>query len=80
MAASVPATEHSVMCVRGADGELETFAQILDVYPSGIVSAVSDGFDLFKVITETLPQLRTASRPATASSSSARTPATRWTS
>jgi len=58
VAASVPATEHSVMCVRGADGELETFEQILDVYPTGIVSAVSDGFDLFKVITETLPQLK----------------------
>ncbi|WP_082473801.1 nicotinate phosphoribosyltransferase [Curtobacterium sp. Leaf261] len=56
--ASVPATEHSVMCVRGADGELETFEQILDVYPTGIVSAVSDGFDLFKVVTETLPALR----------------------
>ena len=58
VAASVPATEHSVMCVRGADGELETFEQILDVYPTGIVSAVSDGFDLFKVLTETLPQLK----------------------
>ncbi|WP_083295169.1 nicotinate phosphoribosyltransferase [Curtobacterium sp. BH-2-1-1] len=58
VAASVPATEHSVMCVRGAEGELATFEQILDVYPTGIVSAVSDGFDLFKVITETLPQLK----------------------
>ncbi len=46
------------MRVRGADGELETFEQILDVYPTGIVSAVSDGFDLFKVITETLPRLK----------------------
>ncbi|PZF61946.1 nicotinate phosphoribosyltransferase [Curtobacterium sp. MCPF17_047] len=58
VAASVPATEHSVMCVRGANGELETFEQILDVYPTGIVSAVSDGFDLFKVLTEVLPQLK----------------------
>lgn len=56
--ASVPATEHSVMCVRGAEGELETFEQILEVYPTGIVSAVSDGFDLFKVVTETLPALK----------------------
>ena len=57
VAASVPATEHSVMCVRGEQGELATFNAILDAYPTGIVSAVSDGYDLFKVITEVLPQL-----------------------
>jgi nicotinamide phosphoribosyltransferase len=57
LGASVPATEHSVMTVRGPQGELETFNTILDTFPTGIVSAVSDGFDLFKVITETLPQL-----------------------
>ncbi len=69
------------MCVRGADGELETFEQILDVYPTGIVSAVSDGFDLFKVITETLPAAQGPHhRPATASSSSGPTRATRSTS
>ncbi|BDZ48988.1 nicotinate phosphoribosyltransferase [Frondihabitans sucicola] len=58
VAASVPATEHSVMCIRGEQGELETFEQILDTYPTGIVSAVSDGYDLFKVVTEVLPALR----------------------
>ena len=56
--ASVPATEHSVMCIRGEKGELETFEQILDTFPTGIVSAVSDGFDLFKVVTDVLPALR----------------------
>lgn len=58
IAGSVPATEHSVMCFRGPDGELETFNKILDVFPSGIVSAVSDGFDLWKVLTETLPAIK----------------------
>lgn len=58
VAASVPATEHSVMCIRGQEGELETFNKILDVFPTGIVSAVSDGFDLWKVLTETLPALK----------------------
>jgi len=58
VAASVPATEHSVMCIRGEQGELETFNQILDAFPTGIVSAVSDGYDFFKVITEVLPQLK----------------------
>jgi nicotinamide phosphoribosyltransferase len=57
VAASVPATEHSVMCIRGEQGELETFNQILDAFPTGIVSAVSDGYDFFKVITEVLPKL-----------------------
>jgi nicotinamide phosphoribosyltransferase len=57
VAASVPATEHSVMCVRGEAGEMETFEQILDTFPTGIVSAVSDGYDLFKVVTEILPAL-----------------------
>lgn len=56
--ASVPATEHSVMTVRGPQGELETFNTILDTFPTGIVSAVSDGYDLFKVLTETLPKLK----------------------
>lgn len=58
LGASVPATEHSVMTVRGPQGELETFHTILDEFPTGIVSAVSDGYDLFKVLTETLPLLK----------------------
>ncbi|KQO98156.1 nicotinate phosphoribosyltransferase [Leifsonia sp. Leaf264] len=58
VAASVPATEHSVMCLRGQDGELETFDRLLDLYPTGIVSAVSDGYDFFGVLTEILPQLK----------------------
>ncbi|MFJ3393357.1 nicotinate phosphoribosyltransferase [Leifsonia aquatica] len=56
VAASVPATEHSVMCIRGQRGELETFNAILDAYPTGIVSAVSDGFDLFQVVTEVITE------------------------
>lgn len=58
LGASVPATEHSVMCIRGQQGEKETFEQILRTFPSGIVSAVSDGYDLWKVITETLVDLK----------------------
>jgi nicotinamide phosphoribosyltransferase len=54
IAASVPATEHSVMTVRGEAGELETFHRVLDAFPTGIVSAVADGYDFFKVITKTL--------------------------
>lgn len=56
---SVPATEHSVMCT-GIEsvGELETFSRLLDLYPSGVVSVVSDTFDLWRVLTEYLPALR----------------------
>ena len=56
--ASVPATEHSVMCIRGEQGELETFHAVLDAFPTGIVSAVSDGYDYWNVLNVTLPKLK----------------------
>ena len=56
---SVPATEHSVMTVFGEDGEFEMFRRLItEVYPSGIVSIVSDSYNLFKVLTEYLPRLK----------------------
>jgi len=55
---SVAATEHSVMCAGGQSGELETFARLLDLYPSGILSVVSDTWDLWHVLTSILPQLK----------------------
>jgi nicotinamide phosphoribosyltransferase len=62
---SVPATEHSVMCAGGKEDELETFRRLLRLYPSGILSVVSDTWDLWKVIGELLPALRSEimSRP-----------------
>ena len=54
---SVPATEHSVMCAGGQDGEIETFERLLSLYPSGIVSVVSDTWDLWEVLTSFLPKL-----------------------
>jgi nicotinamide phosphoribosyltransferase len=57
---SVAATEHSVMCSGSKDGELETFNRLITaVYPAGIVSIVSDTWDLWKVCTEYLPALKT---------------------
>jgi nicotinamide phosphoribosyltransferase len=57
---SVAATEHSVMCSGSKDGELETFKRLItEVYPLGIVSIVSDTWDLWKVCTEYLPALKT---------------------
>lgn len=56
---SVPATEHSVMCAGGKAGEFETFKRLItEVYPSGIVSIVSDTWDLWKVLTDYVPRLR----------------------
>lgn len=55
---SVAATEHSVMCAGSQAGELETFERLLALYPTGIVSVVSDTWDLWKVLTQILPQLK----------------------
>jgi nicotinamide phosphoribosyltransferase len=56
---SVAATEHSVMCMGTNTGEQETFERLItEVYPNGIVSIVSDTWDLWKVLTEYLPNLK----------------------
>ena len=48
---SVPATEHSVMCMGDVTNEVETFRRLIeDVYPEGIVSIVSDTWDFWNVI------------------------------
>lgn len=50
---SVPATEHSVMCMGSKEGEIDTFRRLItELYPSGIVSIVSDTWDFWKVISE----------------------------
>ena len=50
---SVPATEHSVMCMGAEDNELETFRRLIcDLYPSGVISIVSDTWDFWRVITQ----------------------------
>ncbi|WP_343631452.1 nicotinate phosphoribosyltransferase [Fluviicola sp.] len=56
---SVSATEHSVMCMGTIEDEIGTFRRLIcDVYPKGIVSIVSDTWDLWKVLTNYLPQLK----------------------
>ena len=55
---SVPATEHSVMCMGTQGDEIGTFSRLLDMYPAGIVSIVSDTWDLWKVLTEYAPALK----------------------
>lgn len=56
---SVPATEHSVMCMGEKEKEIETFRRLInELYPTGIVSIVSDTWDFWKVISEYLPELK----------------------
>lgn len=68
---SVAATEHSVMSTGimsqdsvllptegRSQGELALFEKLLDLYPSGILSVVSDTFDLWNVLEYILPQLK----------------------
>lgn len=58
LAGTVPATEHSVMCAGGDENERETFQRLLDLYPSGILSVVSDTWDFWGVMTELLPSIK----------------------
>ncbi len=56
---SVAATEHSVMCVGEQENEVDTIHRLLtEVYPTGILSVVSDTWDLWKVLTDYVPQLK----------------------
>lgn len=56
---SVAATEHSVMCAGGCDKEFETFKSLItEVYPNGILSIVSDTWNLWKVLTDFMPRLK----------------------
>lgn len=56
---SVAATEHSVMCMGTIEDEIGTFKRLVtEVYPKGIVSIVSDTWDLWKVLTDYLPKLK----------------------
>ena len=56
---SVAATEHSVMCMGTDTGEYDTFKRLItEIYPKGILSIVSDTWDLWKVLTNYLPGLK----------------------
>jgi nicotinamide phosphoribosyltransferase len=55
---SVNATEHSVMCAGSKDDEIGTFRRLLQTYPKGILSIVSDTWDLWKVCTEHIVTLK----------------------
>ena len=55
---SVPATEHSVMCAFGESNEFEAFTNLLELYPTGIVSVVSDTYNLWNVLNSFTDRLK----------------------
>jgi nicotinamide phosphoribosyltransferase len=58
ISAGVPATEHAVMCAGGDVNELETFRYLLNLYKTGIVSIVSDTWNLWHVLTSIVVDLK----------------------
>jgi nicotinamide phosphoribosyltransferase len=60
--ASIAATEHSVMSAygnEGADDEFGTFERLVtELYPEGMISIVSDTWNLWNVVENYLPRLR----------------------
>jgi len=56
---SVGATEHSVMCMGTKENEIDTYRRLItEIYPSGIVSIVSDTWDFWKVISKYSAELK----------------------
>lgn len=49
---SVPATEHSIMTLKGLEGEGEIFSHVLNAYPDGVLACVSDSYDIFNAVGE----------------------------
>lgn len=49
---SVPATEHSIMTLLGKEGERDVMANVLNAYPDGILSVVSDSYNIFHAVSE----------------------------
>lgn len=55
---SVNATEHSVMSAGSKGDELGTFRYLMETFPTGILSIVSDTWNLWTVINDYLPKLK----------------------
>lgn len=55
---SVRASEHSQMTSCGVDGEFDVYKNLINKFPTGIMSLVSDSYDLWRVLTDFLPRLK----------------------
>lgn len=47
---SVPATEHSVMTSLGVSGEWKIVGQLIEEFPTGILSVVGDSYDIYNFV------------------------------
>jgi nicotinamide phosphoribosyltransferase len=54
---SVPASEHSTITSWGRDAEVDAYENMLDKYPTGIVSIVSDSYNIFNACENLYGQL-----------------------
>lgn len=64
IAGTVPASEHSIECSNatfhedGTVDEIGYFHRLMEVFPTGFLSVVSDGFDFWGIIENILPKLK----------------------
>jgi nicotinamide phosphoribosyltransferase len=49
---SIPATEHSIMTLKGEEGELEMMRKVLTMFPTGLVACVSDSYNIFRACSQ----------------------------
>lgn len=47
---SIPATEHSIMCMEGKEGEAKMMRRVLEQYPTGMVACVSDTYGIMNAV------------------------------
>lgn len=62
-AGTIPATEHSIECANAVDmsgtpDDEVYFKEMLERFPDGFISIVSDGFDYWKMIGEIIPKYK----------------------
>lgn len=50
LAFSVPATEHSIMTAEGRNGEHKVLDRLIQTYPTGILSVVSDSYNIYDFV------------------------------
>lgn len=55
---SVRASEHSQMTSMGPDEEFDIYKMLINKFPNGNMSLVSDSYDLWRVLTDFLPRLK----------------------
>lgn len=50
LAYSVPASEHALGCALGQEGEEQVVQNLINEFPTGILSVVGDGFDIYNFV------------------------------